>query len=206
MREGIWKDGVYVGASNSTAANPNSAVSETAALLQDTLNGKFGYSNNKPLTYELTKKKTGETLLYKIEFINDCGKLAFKWKETTKNEQSEKLIITDNALASADKYVNFFNAKSALSPDKEIAFILSQTLYQAMKSKNEINLDLGTGVQRMTYNYNLNASTMVYTNKKLKILYFQSDDRKTTMELLDDPVCPLIVAIDTPEYKLDLEN
>ena len=189
-----------------TKSANNSDAAETATLLRDTLNGKFGYLNNQPLVYKLKMKKSGVNLLYRIEFINDGGKLAFKWKEITKNEQSEKLIITDNALESAGRYVNFFTAKSALSPDKEIAFILSKTLYEELKAKNEINLDLGKGLQRMSYNYNMTAMIGVYTNKKLKILYFQSDDGKTQMQLLNDPICPLIVEIDTPEYSLTLEN
>lgn len=214
-REGTWKDGILVGATNpkptatptTTAhtATSNASVAETAALLRDTLNGKFEYMEKKPLVYKLMKK-SGETLFYRIEFIDDGGKLAFKWKEATKNEQSEKLIITDNALTSASKYVNFFSAKSVLSPDKEIVFILSQTLYKDLKTKNEVSLDLGKGLQRMSFNYDITASFGLYTEKKVKILYLQSDDRKSQIKILDDPVCPLIVEIDTPEYSLDLQK
>jgi tetratricopeptide (TPR) repeat protein len=193
---------------NSQTANPTTTTTfnaaETATLLRETLTGKFGYMNNKPLIYMLKNKKSNEILRYQIEFINDGGKLAFKWKELSKNEQSEKLVITDTALASASKYVNFFSTKTSISPDKEIAFILSQTLYKDLKAKNEISLDLGNGAQKMSYNYNLTASIMVYTNKKLKLLYFQSDDSKSKLEILDDLICPLIVGFETPEYILSL--
>ena len=172
----------------------------------NTLNGKFDNLEDRPLVYKLTLKKPVETLFYKIEFIGDGGKMAFRWKETTKNEQSEKLVITDNALNSAGKYVNFFSTKTALSPDKEIAFILSQTLYKQLKASNEISLDLGKGPQRMSFNFNLTAITGLYTNKNLKLLYLQGDDIKTKIEILDDPICPLIVGIETAEYKLQLTS
>jgi hypothetical protein len=192
------------GSANIPTTATNFNVAETAALLRDTLNGKFEYIENKPLIYVLKNKKSNEILRYQIEFINDGGKLAFKWKELSKKEQSEKLVITDNALASAIKYVNFFTTKTALSPDKEIAFVLSQTLYKNLKNKNEISLDLGIGVQKMSYNYSLTAPSGTYTNKNLKILHFQNDANTTTLKILDDPICPLIVGIETPEYVLSL--
>ena len=205
-REGNWKDDAFVAAASSTATNSIADVSETAVLLRDTLNGKFDNLEDRPLVYKVTLKKPAETLFYKIEFISDGGKLAFRWKETTKNEQSEKLVITDGALVSAGRYVNFFSTKTALSPDKEIAFILSQTLYKQLKASNEISLDLGKGPQRMSFNYNLTAITGLYTSKNLKLLYLQADDIKTKIEILDDPTCPLIVGIETAEYKLQLTS
>ncbi len=56
----------------------------------------------------------------------------------------------------------------------------------------------------MSYNYNMTAPTGIYSDKTRKILYFQSDDGKTTMEILDDPVCPLIIGINTGDYTLTL--
>jgi hypothetical protein len=201
---GTKTQGSATGSQTPTTTTTTFNAAETAALLRETLNGKFEYIENKPLIYVLRNKKSNEVLRYQIEFINDGGKLAFKWKELSKNEQSEKLVITDYALDSASKYVNFFTAKTSISPDKEITFILSQTLYKDLKAKNEISLDLGIGAQKMSYNYNLTAPIMVYTNKKLKLLYFQSDDSKSKLEILDDPICPLIVGFETPEYILSL--
>jgi hypothetical protein len=192
------------GSANIPANTTNFNVAETSMLLRETLKGKFDFMENKPLVYVLKNKKSNEVLRYQIEFINDGEKLAFKWKELSKKEQSEKLVITENALASAGKYVNFFSSKTSISPDKEIAFILSQTLYKDLKAKNEISLDLGIGVQKMSYNYSLTAPSGTYTNKNLKILHFQNDANTTMLKILDDPICPLIVGIETLEYVLTL--
>ncbi len=51
------------------------------------------------------------------------------------NVVSDKLVITDTALASASNYINFYATKTAIAPDQEIAFILSQTQYKDLKAK-----------------------------------------------------------------------
>lgn len=208
-REGTWKDGVLVPAAVSTVTKPTDSspklpVTETVTLLRETLNGKFDYIDRKPLTYIFTNKKTNEVLRYQIEFIDDGGKLAFRWKESTKKEQSEKLVITDAALASATKYVNFFSTKTAIAPDKEIAFILSQNLHKAVKNKDEISLDLGGGVKRLSYIMQFTASSGTYTDKNVKVLHYHADDLTTKVQILDDPICPLIVKIETAEFTLTL--
>lgn len=207
--EGIWKDGVFVNSAATTKvtpanSEPKSPVDTIATQLRETLNGKYDYLDKKPLTYILTNKKTSEVLRYKIEFVNDGGKLAFKWKESTKNEQSEKLVITDEALRSATKYVNFFSTKTAIAPNKEIAFVLSQKLHQGVKNKEEISLDLGGGVTRLFYIMSLTASSGTYTDKNIKVLHYKANDGVTKVQILDDPICPLIIKIETPEYTLTL--
>ncbi len=209
VQDGIWKDGVLISKTNQSITDPweaiqNAPAKETAILLQETLNGKFDYIESKPLMYILTMRQSGETFRYQIEFLNDNKKLSFRWKETTKQEQSEKLFITPNAITSANKYVNFFNTKAASLTDQEIAFILSQTLYKELKEKKEIKIDLGNGMQLMSYNYSLTAPIGSYTNKNIKELLYHSDDGKTKMQILDDPICPLILQIETPEYTLKL--
>ncbi|HRI03678.1 MAG TPA: hypothetical protein PLL77_08040 [Pyrinomonadaceae bacterium] len=208
MTEGTWKDGAFVntpGVTKVTAtdAAPKSPVVETMSQLRETLNGKYDYLDRKPLTYILTNKKTNAVLRYKIEFINDGGKMAFKWKESTKNEQSEKLVITDEALRSATKYVNFYASKTTIAPDKEIAFILSQKLHKDLKDKEEIRLDLGSGEKRFTFLMSLSASSGTYTDKRIKVLHYQADDG-SKVQILDDPICPLIIKIETSEYTLTL--
>ena len=209
FREGTWKDGILISKANQSITNPmeassNALAKETAILLQETLNGKFEYMEAKPLLYILTMRKSEETFRYQIEFIKDGEKLAFRWKESTKKEQSEQLFITLNAIVSANKFVHFFNTKSAILPDKEIAFILSQTLYKDLKDKKEIKIDLGSGTQLMSFKYSLTAPIGTYTIKNIKKLLFKSDDGKNKMQILDDPICPLILEIETPEYTLTL--
>ncbi|MGB2912530.1 MAG: hypothetical protein WBB81_03135 [Pyrinomonadaceae bacterium] len=206
--EGIWKDGVFVNSAATTKvttvdSGPKLPVVEIATQLRETLNGKYDYLDNKPLTYILTNKKTNAVLRYKIEFINDGGKMAFKWKESTKNEQSEKLVITDEALRSATKYVNFFSTKTAIAPDKEIAFILSQKQHKDLKAKEETSLDLGGGLKRFTFLMSLSASSGTYTDKRIKVLHYQAADG-SKIQILDDPICPLIIKIETAEYTLTL--
>lgn len=207
--EGIWKDGVFFNSAATTKVTPANSdpklpVDAIATQLRDTLNGKYDFLDNKPLTYILTNKKTNEVMRYKIEFVNDGGKLAFKWKESTKNEQSEKLVITDEALRSATKYVNFYSTKTAFAPDNEIAFILSQKLHKEMKDKEEISLDLGSGVKRYTFLMSLSALSGTYTDKRIKVLHYQGSDGVTKIQILDDPNCPLIIKIETSEYVLSL--
>lgn len=207
--EGTWKDGTFVNTPGVTKVTPTAAainlpIDGIATQLRETLNGKYDYLDRKPLTYILTDKKTKEVLRYQIEFIEDGGKLAFRWKESTKKEQSEKLVITDAALASATKYVNFFSSKTAIAPDKEIAFILSQKLHKEVKDKKEISLDLGSGVKRLTYIMQFTASSGTYTDKNVKVLHYHGDDLTTKVQILDDPTCPLIVKIETAEYTLTL--
>ncbi len=207
--EGTWKDGTFVNTPGATKITPtataaNFPVDGIATQLRETLNGKYDYLDRKPLTYILTNKKTKEVLRYQIEFIEDGGKLAFRWKESTKKEQSENLVVTDAALASAPKYVNFFSTKTAIAPDKEIAFILSQKLHKDLRDKKEISLDLGSGVKRLTYNMQLTASSGTYTDKNVKVLHYHADDLTTKVQILDDPTCPLIVKIETSEYTLTL--
>ncbi|MBK7393758.1 MAG: hypothetical protein IPI64_10740 [Chloracidobacterium sp.] len=209
ITEGTWKEGAFVntpGVTKITAtdAGPKTPVVETATLLRETLNGKFDYMDRKPLTYILTNKKTGEVLRYQIEFIEDGGKLAFRWKESTKKEQSEKLVITDEALRSATKFVNFYASKTAIAPDKEIAFILSQKLHKEMKYNNEIRLDLGSGVKRYTYLMSLSAPSGTYTDKRIMVLHFQANEGSGKIQILDDPICPLIIKIETEEFTLAL--
>ncbi|MBK8301942.1 MAG: hypothetical protein IPK98_00440 [Chloracidobacterium sp.] len=129
--------------------------------------------------------------------------MAFKWKESTKNEQSEKLVITDEALRSATKYVNFFSTKTAIAPDKEIAFILSQKQHKDLKAKEETSLDLGGGLKRFTFLMSLSASSGTYTDKRIKVLHYQAADG-SKIQILDDPICPLIIKIETAEYTLTL--
>jgi len=207
--EGIWKDGIFVNSTATTKvipadSGPKLPVDATATQLRETLNGKYDYLDRKPLTYILTNKKTKEILRYQIEFVDDGGKLAFRWKESTKKEQSEKLVITDAALAAASKYVNFFSTKTAIAPDSEIAFILSQKLHKELKDRKEISLDLGSGVKRLTFNMQFTASSGTYTDKNVKVLHFHADDLTTKIQILDDPTCPLIVKIETAEYTLTL--
>ncbi|MEQ1642279.1 MAG: hypothetical protein ABL959_02410 [Pyrinomonadaceae bacterium] len=210
MTEGTWKDGVFEntpGVAKITAvadAIPKSPVVETKTFLRETLNGKFDYLDRKPLTYIFTNKKTNEVLRYQIEFIEDGGRLAFRWKESTKNEQSGKLVITDEAIRTATKFVNFFSTKTSIAADKEIAFILSQNLHKAVKNKDEISLDLGGGVKRMFYIMQLTASSGTYTDKYIKVLHYKANDDITKVQILDDPICPLIVKIETAEYTLTL--
>jgi hypothetical protein len=192
------------GSANIPTNTTNFNVAETSTLLRETLNGKFDFMENKPLVYVLKNKKLNEVMRYQVEFINDGGKLAFKWKELNNKGQSEKLVITDTALASASKYVNFFSTKSTISPDKEIAFILSQTLYKDLKAKNEVSLDFGSGVQKLSFKDSFTPPSGVYTNKNVKRLHFQSENEQTKIQILDDPICPLIVGIETPEYILTL--
>lgn len=204
VKEGIWKDNVYVGPDDSKDSKTSTSSNETATLLRETLNGKFEIMEGKPLVYVLTNKKTNETLRYQIEFINDGGKFAFKWKELSKNQQSEKLVIDETALGFGIKYVNFFTVKTPPLPKTVVMFILSRFQFDELKSRKEISLEVGNGLQRFSYTYSLTASIMVYTNKDIKVLHYQSDDRATKIQVLDDRVCPLIVAIETPEYKLTL--
>ncbi|MBK6724889.1 MAG: hypothetical protein IPG58_16990 [Acidobacteria bacterium] len=210
MTEGTWKDGVFEntpGVAKITPvadAAPKLPVSETITLLRETLNGKFDYLDRKPLTYIFTNKKTNEVLRYQIGFIDDGGNLAFRWKESSKKEQSEKLVITDEAIRSASKFINFFATKTAISPDKEIAFILSQKLHKGVKNKEEISLDLGGGVTRLFYIMSLTASSGTYTDKNIKVLHYKGNDGVTKIQILDDPICPLIVKIETAEYTLTL--
>ncbi len=213
-REGTWKDGLLVTAAISTTTKPTVIkqpysssqlpVAETATQLRETLNGKYDYLDKEPLTYILINKKTNETRRYQIEFIDDGGKLGFRWKESTKKEQSEKLVITDTALASATKYVNFFSTKTAIAPDKEIAFILSQKLHKELKDRKEISLDLGSGVKRLTFHIQFTASSGTYTDKNVKVVHYHADDLTARVQILDDPICPLIVKIETAEYTLTL--
>ncbi len=213
-REGLWKDDVLNGAANSkpglsTATNSGTttshpAVSETKTVLRDTLNGKLNFVDRKPLVYKLKNEFTGDVSYYKIEFINDAGKLAFKWNEITKNASSPKLVITDAAIASARKYVNILYTKTEIMPDNGIFFILSQALYQELNTKKEMNLDLGDGPIRISLDYKANAITGIYSNKNLKMLYLHGDDGDTTMSVLDDPMLPLIVEVETLDYKLEL--
>lgn len=207
--EGIWQDGKFANSAATTKvttvdSGPKLPVDAIATQLRETLNGKYDYLDNKPLKYILTNKKTNEVLRYQIEFIDDGGKLAFRWKESTKKEQSEKLVITDAALASATKYVNFFSTKTAIAPDKEIAFILSQNLHKAVKNKDEISLDLGGGVKRLSYIMQFTASSGTYTDKNIKVLHYKANDDVTKIQILDDPICPLIIKIETAEYTLTL--
>jgi hypothetical protein len=207
--EGIWKDGIFVNSAATTKvipadSGPKLPVDATATQLRETLNGKYDYLDRKPLTYILTNKKTNEVLRYQIEFINDGGKLAFRWKESTKKEQSEPLVITDEGLRSANKYVNFFASRTVIAPDKEVAFILSQKLHKDLKDKNEISLDLGSGLKRFTFLMSLSASSGTYTDKRIKVLHFQAADGATKIQILDDPICPLIIKIETAEYTLTL--
>jgi len=207
--EGIWKDGIFVNSAATTKvipadSGPKLPVDATATQLRETLNGKYDYLDRKPLTYILTNKKTNEVLRYQIEFINDGGKLAFRWKESTKKEQSETLVITDEGLRSANKYVNFFASRTVIAPDKEVAFILSQKLHKDLKDKNEISLDLGSGLKRFTFLMSLSASSGTYTDKRIKVLHFQAADGATKIQILDDPICPLIIKIETAEYTLTL--
>lgn len=209
LTEGTWKDGVFVNSNATTKvtpvdAGPTSPVVEIATQLRETLNGKYDYLDRKPLTYIFTNKKTKEVLRYQIEFINDGGKLAFKWKESTKNEQSAKLVITDEAIRSATKFINFFSTKTAIAADKEIAFILSQNLHRAVKNKDEISLDLGGGAKRLFYIMQLTASSGTYTDKNIKVLHYKANDDITKVQILDDPICPLILKIETSEYTLSL--
>lgn len=207
--EGIWTDGKFVNAAATTKvtqANSESKlpVDAIATQLRETLNGKYDYMDRKPLTYIVTNKKTNEVLRYQIEFINDGGKLEFRWKESTRKEQSEKLVITDESLRSASKYVNFFSTKTALVPDKEIAFILSQKLHKELKDKLEISLDLGSGLKRYTFLMSLSASSGTYTDKRIKVIHLQGSDGVSKIQILDDPICPLIIKIETTEYTLAL--
>ncbi|MBP6002812.1 MAG: hypothetical protein KA746_05210 [Pyrinomonadaceae bacterium] len=207
--EGIWQDGKFANSAATTKVTPADSgpklpMDATATLLRETLNGKFDYLDRKPLTYILTNKKTNEVLRYQIEFIDDGGKLAFRWKESTKKEQSEKLVITDEAIRSASKYINFFVTKTAIAPDKEIAFILSQKLHKGVKNKEEISLDLGGGVTRLFYLMSLTASSGTYTDKNIKVLHYKANDGVTKVQILDDPICPLIIKIETAEYTLSL--
>jgi len=210
MTEGTWKDGVFEntpGVAKITPVAetvPKSPVVETKTQLRETLNGKYDYLDKKPLRYIYTNKKTREVLRYQIEFIEDGGKLAFRWKESTKNEQSGKLVITDEAIRTATKYVNFFSTKTAIAADKEIAFILSQSLHKAVKNKEEISLDLGGGVKRLFYIMQFTASSGTYTDKNIKVLHYKANDDITKVQILDDPICPLIVKIETAEYTLAL--
>lgn len=206
--EGIWNDGKFVNSAATTKvttanSGPKLPVDPIATQLRETLNGKYDYLDKKPLTYILTSKKTNEVLRYQIEFIEDGGKFAFRWKESTNKEQSEKLVITDAALASAGKFINFFSTKTAIVPDKEIAFILSQKLHKELKDRKEISLDLGSGVKQLTYFISFTASSGTYTDKNVKVLHFRGTDL-TKIQILDDPLCPLIVKIETPEYTLAL--
>ncbi|MBP7377201.1 MAG: hypothetical protein KA956_12065 [Pyrinomonadaceae bacterium] len=207
--EGIWTDGKFVNTATTTKVTPTATavklpIDGIATQLRETLNGKYDYLDRKPLTYILTNKKTKEVLRYRIEFIEDGGKLAFRWKESTKKEQSEKLVITDAALSTANKYVNFFSTKTAIAPDGEIAFILSQKLHKELKDRKEISLNLGSGVKRLTYIMQFTASSGTYTDKNIKVLHFHADDLATKIQILDDPICPLIVKIETAEYTLTL--
>ena len=184
---------------------PNSTVGETALLLGETLNGKFDFMENKRLVYVVTMKKSNETFRYRIEFVyDDSDKFAFKWNDTNNNKNSEKMVITYKAFASASKYVNIFTSKSALSPDTEITFVLSQTLYKYLKADQEISLDLGNGMQKLSFKDKFTPPSGVYTNKNVKKLHFQTADEQTKIQILDDPICPLIVGIETPEYTLTL--
>ena len=209
LTEGTWKNGSIVNVSGAVKiipadTGPKSPVIETKTLLRETLNGKFDYMDRAPLKYIYTNKKTGEVLRYQIEFIEDSGNLAFRWKESTKNEQSGKLVITDEAIRTATKYVNFFSTKTAIAADKEIAFILSQNLHKAVKNKEEISLDLGGGVKRLSYIMQFTASSGTYTDKNLKLLHYKANDEITKVQILDDPICPLIIKIETAEYTLTL--
>ncbi|MBP7473676.1 MAG: hypothetical protein KBF83_07720 [Pyrinomonadaceae bacterium] len=209
MTEGTWKNGSVVNVAGAVKivpadSGPKSPVVETKTLLRETLNGKFDYFNREPLKYIYTNKKTGEVLRYQIEFIEDGGKLSFRWKESTKNEQSGKLVITDEAIRTATKFVNFFSTKTAIAADKEIAFILSQNLHKAVKNKDEISLDLGGGVKRLSYIMQFTASSGTYTDKNIKVLHYKANDDITKVQILDDPICPLIVKIETAEYTLAL--
>lgn len=210
MTEGTWKDGVFENTPSVAKitpvpdVGPKSPVVETKTFLRETLNGKFDYMNRAPLKYIYTNKKTGEVLRYQIEFIEDGGKFAFRWNETMKNEQSGKLVITDEAIRTATKYVNFFSTKTAIAADKEITFILSQNLHKAVKNKDEISLDLGGGLKRFTFLLAFTASSGTYTDKNVKVLRYQATDGVTKVQILDDPICPLIVKIETAEYTLTL--
>lgn len=209
LTEGTWKDGTFVNSTATTGITPTATaiklpIDGIATQLRETLNGKYDYMDKKPLTYIFTNKKTNEVLRYQIEFIEDGGKLAFRWKESTKKEQSGKLVITDTALASAPKYVNFFSTKTAIDPDNEIAFILSQKLHKNVKNKEEISLNLGSGVKRLSFNLQFTASSGTYTDKNIKVLHYHADDLTTKVQILDDPICPLIVKIETAEYTLTL--
>lgn len=209
LTEGTWKDGKIVNFAGATKITPTAPAAKLpidgiATQLRETLNGKYDYLDKKPLTYIFTNKKTNEVLRYQIEFIDDGGKLAFRWKESTKKEQSGKLVITDAALSSATKYVNFFSTKTAIAADTEIAFILSQNLHKTLKNKDEISLDLGGGIKRLFYIMQLSASSGTYTDKNIKVLHYKSNDELTKVQILDDPLCPLIVKIETAEYTLTL--
>ena len=107
-------------------------------------------------------------------------------------------------MSSANKFINFFAAKTAIAPDNEIAFILSQKLHKGMKDKKEISLDLGSGVKRLTYFIQFSASSGTYTDKNIKVLHYHADDLLTKVQILDDPLCPLILKIETAEYTLAL--
>ncbi|MBK6587100.1 MAG: hypothetical protein IPG22_02100 [Acidobacteria bacterium] len=207
--EGIWTDGKFVNAAATTKvtqANSESKlpVDAIATQLRETLNGKYDYMDRKPLTYIVTNKKTNEVLRYQIEFINDGGKLEFRWKESTRKEQSEKLVITDESLRSASTYVNFFSTKTVIAADKEISFILSQKLHKELKDKEEISLDLGSGLKRYTFLMSLSASSGTYTDKRIKVIHLQGSDGVSKIQILDDPICPLIIKIETTEYTLAL--
>ncbi len=190
----------------SQTLNPTTVFSatETIKLLRETFGGKFDFMEGKPLGYSYINKKTNERIDYQIEFIEDGGKLAFKWKQKGTKQESEKLIITDNALVSATKYVNFLKYKNGSVGDKEITMLLSEKQYKDLKESNEITIDLGNGMQRLVSAYLISRPAAPYTNKSFKLYNLKSSDGKTTLEIFDNPVCPLIITIDTPEYFLRL--
>lgn len=217
VREGTWKDDVFVSSTtgvlvptarptvtNQTGTSANPAANETATLLRQTLNGKFDIMEGKPLTYVLTMKKSSEIFFYKIEFINDGEKLAFKWKETTKNEESEKLVITDTALSSAISYVNFFTKKSGVLPIAVITFVLSRFQYDDLKRNESIRLKLGNEVESLIFKKKLFLPMKNYASNA-ELLDLQTANGQTKMQILDNPVCPLIVSIETTEYRLELQ-
>ena len=116
----------------------------------------------------------------------------------------QQLVLEETALGFGIKYVNFFTIKTAPVPKTVVMFILSRFQYDAIKNIKEMLFDVGNGKQHFSYNYSVTASIMVYTNKNIKVLHYQSDDRASKIQVLDDRICPLIVEIETPEYKLTL--
>lgn len=205
-----YKDGKLITADGANNPNLNTGVSntsanETATLLKETLNGKFDIMEGAPLVYTLKIKKTNEILRYKIEFINDgTQNLAFKWKESTKNEQSEKLVLNNMALASGTKYINFFTVKSGPLPPAAIMFILSRNQYDYLNDNGELKLDVGNGVQTFIFDKPSFPYLKKYAqNAKLKNL--QTKDEQTKVELLNNRICPVIVEIETPEFVFTLD-
>ncbi len=190
----------------SQTANPTTVFSatETIKLLRETFGGKFDLMEGKPLGYTYINKKTNERFDYEIQFVEDSGKLAFKWKQKDTKQESEKLLITDNALASATEFVNFLKYKNGSVGDKQITILLSQKQYKELKESKEFTIDLGNGMQRLVSEYLISRPAAPYTNKSFSLYNLKSSDGKTTLEVFDNPVCPLVITVDTPEYFIRL--